>query len=183
VNLKNALATEGWMKPAELKWLAKTASKLRSIAEVGSWMGRSTTAMADNMERPGVIHAVDTWRGSEEHESFLADKAADYVFHIFCRNLKTHLDSGRVCPMRLPSVEAARSFQANRHAGFDMVFIDAAHDYESVKADIQAWKPLVKPGGLLCGHDWKHPPIVQAVRELLGSPKTSSTIWYVRIRR
>jgi hypothetical protein len=144
-------------------------------------MGRSTTAMADNMEGPGVILAVDTWRGSEEHGSFLADKPIDFVYGIFCRNLKGQIDSGRVCPVRLSSLEAAGVFQAIGYAGFDMVFIDAAHDYENVKADIQAWKPLVKPGGLLCGHDWGHPPIVQAVGELLGTPKTSSTIWYARM--
>ncbi len=181
MNLKNALATEGWMKPAELKWLAKQASKMHSIVEVGSWMGRSTTAMADNMEGSGKIIAVDTWRGSEEHESYLADKTPDHVYEIFCKNLKPHIDSGRVSPLRLPSVEAARKLQAEGNGGFDMVFIDAAHDYESVKADIQAWKALVKPRGLLCGHDWGHPPIVLAVRELLGSPPSSSTIWYVRM--
>jgi predicted O-methyltransferase YrrM len=83
--------------------------------------------------------------------------------------------------VRLPSLEAARVFHAIGYSGFDMVFIDAAHDYENVKADILAWKPLVKPGGLLCGHDWGHPPIVQAVRELLGNTRSSSTIWYARM--
>ena len=144
-------------------------------------MGRPTTAMADNMEGLGVILAVETWRGSEEHEALLKDKPLNYAYDLFCRNLMAHIDSGRVCPMRLPSLEAARVFQAIGYAGFDMVFIDAAHDHENVKADIQAWKPLVKPGGLLCGHDWGHPPIVQAVRELLGNPKSSSTIWYSRM--
>jgi predicted O-methyltransferase YrrM len=169
------------MKTAELEWLAEKASKVQRIAEVGSWMGRSTTAMADNMEGSGVIIAVDTWRGSDELKSYFADKPEDFVYDIFCKNLKCHIESGRVSPLRLPSVEAARELQANGKAGFDMVFIDASHDYENVKADIKAWKPLVRPGGLLCGHDWGHPPVVQAVRELLGTPKSSSTIWYAQI--
>ena len=181
MNLKNALATEGWMKPAELEWLARKASKAQRIAEVGSWMGRSTTAMADNMEASAVLIAVDTWRGSEEIKSNLEGKPDDYVYDIFCKNLKVHIESGRVSPLRLASVEAARELQAKGSTAFDMVFIDGAHDYENVKADIQAWNPLVKPGGLLCGHDWGHPPIVQAVRELLGNPKSSSTIWYARM--
>jgi predicted O-methyltransferase YrrM len=180
VNIANALPIEGWMKTSELEWLAQQASQNRRIVEVGSWMGRSTTSMADNMEG-GVIFAVDTWRGSEEHESYLKDKPVDFVYETFRANLKRHIDSGRVCPVRLPSLEAARVFRALGCPGFDMVFIDAAHDYENVKADIQAWKPLVRPGGLLCGHDWGHPPIVQAVRELLGKPKSSSTIWYARM--
>ena len=181
MNIKNALLTEGWMKPSELEWLAEQASKHRCIVEVGSWMGRSTTAMADNMEGSGVIFAVDTWRGSEEHESYLKDKPIDFVYNIFRKNLTVHIESGRVCPVHLPSIEAARVFRAIGYADFDMVFIDASHDYENVKADIKAWKPLLRSGGLLCGHDWGHPPIVQAVRELLGNPKSSSTIWYARM--
>jgi predicted O-methyltransferase YrrM len=168
------------MKIAELEWLAKKASTYQRIAEVGSWMGRSTTAMADNMQGAATIIAVDTWGGSEELKSYLSDKPDDFVYNVFCKNLKHHIESGRVSPLRLPSVEAARKLQANGNAGFDMVFIDASHDYENVKADIQAWKPLVRPGGLLCGHDWGHPPVVQAVREILGTPKSSSTIWYIR---
>lgn len=36
----------------------------------------------------------------------------------------------------------------------DFCYIDAAHDYESVLADLEAWSKRVKPDGLLCGHDW-----------------------------
>ena len=36
----------------------------------------------------------------------------------------------------------------------DFVFIDASHDYESVRFDIQTWYSRVKAGGLVCGHDY-----------------------------
>jgi predicted O-methyltransferase YrrM len=39
----------------------------------------------------------------------------------------------------------------------DFVFIDADHSYEGCKADIEAWFPKVKPGGLLSGHDYDNP--------------------------
>ena len=47
------------------------------------------------------------------------------------------------------------------------VFIDAAHDYESVKADIMAWRPKLKAGAYFGGHDYHtEPGVVQAVEEL-----------------
>lgn len=36
----------------------------------------------------------------------------------------------------------------------DFVYIDAAHDYENVKIDIQAWAPKVKVGGIVAGDDF-----------------------------
>lgn len=39
----------------------------------------------------------------------------------------------------------------------DMVFIDAAHDYGSIRTDIVSWLPKVKKGGLICGHDYDCP--------------------------
>lgn len=36
----------------------------------------------------------------------------------------------------------------------DFVFIDADHSYEGIVADIAAWRKIVKPGGILAGHDF-----------------------------
>ena len=38
----------------------------------------------------------------------------------------------------------------------DLAFIDAAHDYTNVHADILAYWPKVKPDGVLAGHDFGH---------------------------
>jgi hypothetical protein len=55
--------------------------------------------------------------------------------------------------LEMPSVDAAKILAGMR---FDFVFIDAIHSYDYVAADLAAWWPLVKPGGLLCGHDYNH---------------------------
>ena len=56
-------------------------------------------------------------------------------------------------------------------AGFpdeaDLVFIDALHDYQSVKQDIELWWSLVREGGYLVLHDFNHswPGVQRAVAE------------------
>ena len=68
--------------------------------------------------------------------------------------------------VKLPSLEAVKREEI-RHALFDFVFIDADHSYEAVKADLAAWWPRVKPGGLFCGHDYgkREYGVTQAVDE------------------
>lgn len=52
----------------------------------------------------------------------------------------------------------------------DFVFIDANHEYQFVKDDINAWLPKIKPGGIIAGHDYnaEHPGVLQAVPEIFG---------------
>jgi hypothetical protein len=62
-----------------------------------------------------------------------------------------------------------------------LVFIDADHTYESITSDIQSWLPKVKVGGIISGHDYNHPPVKQAVHELLnvfGVNNTEGAPWW-----
>jgi hypothetical protein len=49
------------------------------------------------------------------------------------------------------------------------------NDYKNVSADINHWLPKVKPGSILAGHDFHHPPILQAINELLGESNYTVT--------
>lgn len=66
------------------------------------------------------------------------------------------------------SAEAAKKYpDAHDGEGLDFVFIDADHSYGSVRADIAAWLPKVKSGGIIAGHDFapEFPGVIQAVSE------------------
>jgi len=132
----------------EVRWLAEHAEHRQKLVELGSWTGKSTRALVDNT--PGEVWAVDTWRMKEIHptlQTFM--KSDDWAFEEFMKNLG---DAKNLRVVRQTSLEAAHSLQSL--APFDMVFIDADHSYEAVKADILAWQPLLSSDGLLCGHDY-----------------------------
>lgn len=72
--------------------------------------------------------------------------------------------SDRVRMYQGTSEEAASEFDEQ----FDLVFIDAAHDYDNASRDIELWWPKVAPGGYLGGHDYRMDKafgVVEAVSE------------------
>lgn len=159
------------MSEKELTWLSEQASRHYAIVEIGSWQGRTTVALADNT--PGSVTAVDTWKGSVEHQKALAKQPQDWLYEQF---LKHVAGRANVRAIRQPSLEAAASIGET----FDMIFIDASHDYENVKADILAWRPLLRKGGLFCGHDFDagRVGVVKAVSELVSNVRlVAGSIW------
>lgn len=70
----------------------------------------------------------------------------------------------------------------------DFIYIDAAHDYESVKHDIELWWPMVSDHGILAGHDFDdyHSGVVRAVTEFADTHKKTAFVtqdspasWYI----
>lgn len=161
MNIENALKTDGWTTAKELTYLADLASKSTRVAEIGSYKGRSARAIADNLPASGVLFCVDMWG---EGESEFDENTSD-----LSNIIKVKMDSRR----------AADAF-GKAGIGFDLIFIDAAHDYENVKTDILAWRPLLREGGVLCGHDFynkSHPEVKRAVRELVLNFRVHDAIW------
>lgn len=176
VNIEKALSINGWMSIQELTWLATQASRVKKIVEFGSFQGRSTRALADNILPNGTIWAVDPWNGdyfTEEGDSLRAVNT--YVMPQFCENLREHIKVGTVIPVR------GYSFGFTLPIKVDMVFIDGDHRYESVKRDIKKALELLKPDGLICGHDYGHPlwtGVTKAVDELIIIDGLEDTIWF-----
>ena len=148
----------------ERGYLFQLASDLPSdsrVIEVGSWMGGSTCFIAGGLKGPDAkIFAVDNFKG----ESTCGEDAAWYDRHframgrrstleIFQRNFAMLGFQGRAEPVVSDSLAAAR--QLNHFRGtIDFIFIDADHSYDACKADIAAWTPFVKPGGVIAFHDF-----------------------------
>ena len=69
---------------------------------------------------------------------------------------------------------------------FDLIYIDAGHQYPSMIEDIEAWFPLVKEGGFLSGHDYGnkyYPGVKRAVHEIFeDKPTVIDTVWFLEKR-
>lgn len=185
--LLRALPIAGWLEQEEIKWIASAAQTRRVIIEIGCWKGRSTKALA--LCTPGVVYAIDHWEGSPSELATTYREidlhGSDSVFSVFLENLEREIAAGKVIPIKAHSNQAI--CQLSSFAGAskpDMVFIDGDHQYVQVKRDIENYRPLLSPRGLLSGHDYSesHPGVVQAVDETIPNfKKGPGTIWHVEV--
>lgn len=137
----------GWCAEPNRRRLAELAATANVFVEVGSWLGESSILIAERLPPGGVLYCVDTWVGSAEHYTDPCWAAElPMLFEQFQSNV-VHAGVGdKVRCVRLPSTEAARF---DVHA--DVVYLDGAHDFDSVAADIDAWWEKTK---VLCGDDY-----------------------------
>jgi predicted O-methyltransferase YrrM len=175
VVISKALNIGGWMSTGELLWLATQARKFRTIVEFGSLHGRSTRALADNICEDGKIWAVDPWGNDYIAEDGTNVKINTYVYPYFLNNLVDHIEADRVIPVR------GFSYSFSLPHTVDMVFIDGDHRYETVVRDIKKALELVRPGGIISGHDYDHPGwpgVKKAVDEFFGEVELKESIWH-----
>lgn len=127
----------------------KSGSK---FVEVGCWKGKSIAYLGVEIINSGKnikVDAVDTWNGTPEEHDWDHYVQTNTLYELFLSNIEPIKDV--INPIRLTSLEAAKLYDDN---SLDVVFLDAAHDYESVKQDIAAWLPKIKTNGYIAGHDY-----------------------------
>lgn len=160
------------------------------MAEVGTLIGDTAKHFAKSVPRAKVL-CVDTWFAASA-DAAGAHNLNDDLFSKFKDNCRSEIASGRIQPWRgLSSVVAdLTANRTNMRGQFDLVYLDAGHSYEEVKADIEAWLPLLRDGGILCGHDFDNvdsedsimfPGVRKAVEEAFGDdferPPAGSSVW------
>lgn len=173
IDISKALQIPGWMSHGELLWLAKRASECERIVEFGSFHGRSTRALADNIKDGGRIWAVDPWSGDYPG---IIPPVNTFCMPEFISNLSDHVSSGRVIPIR------AYSHDFFLPEKVDMVFIDGDHRFMPVIRDIVKARSLIADDGIICGHDYNQPfpEVVDAVNKMFSDVEVEDTIWWTR---
>jgi SAM-dependent methyltransferase len=152
------------------------------FVEVGCWKGRSTAFLGVEILKSGkkiTLHCVDHFLGSDE-EVHQSDPEVGALLRVFEKNT-TPLKGLDLEVHVMESVDAADQF---KDGSVDFVWLDAGHDYESVKRDIEAWLPKVKPGGMIGGDDFPMQGVAKAVKEFGDHElhiENGWTVWTKRI--
>jgi hypothetical protein len=84
--------------------------------------------------------------------------------------------------VRARSAEACRMWD---DATVDLVVLDADHTRQGTEAAIEDWRPTIRPGGWIAGHDWgpDYPGVAEAVLATwpAGRVERLGTCWAVQL--
>jgi predicted O-methyltransferase YrrM len=138
------------------------------IIEIGTLLGVTTTELALTKAPHQQIRTVDSycwnpWGLTPDSHAALASQTLYYL-----------IEKGEVEVIRADKNEYYRAYNGADPA---MVFLDAMHDYEETRKDIE-WAKQVG-AKIISGHDYsiEFPGVIQAVDEFGGPKRLGGTVW------
>ena len=167
--VRRVLAVEGMLTSEEAAELIRLAAMVHGescVLEVGSYRGRSTTALALGVQMGGnaPIYAIDP------HEPFhgvLGGTFGPADRRAFFRNL---VKAGVVEQVRLVNL-SSEIVSKGWTKPIGLLWLDGDHSYEGVQRDFDAWAPFLIPHAVVAFHDACDPALGprQLVDRLLAS--------------
>lgn len=150
-----------------LDWLITTYN-VRTVIELGAFVGLSTCFMAERVDRIITIDNFDV--RAQDYKSYLRpvhEPAADDQYAEFLRNTLAYPN---ITGIRMDFLEAARlPIEA------DMVYIDGVQSYPAFKQIVEAWLP--KARNVIAGDDTQAAVVRRVAGEIGAEPITERTWW------
>jgi hypothetical protein len=140
------------------------------VAEIGVSCGINAKRIMDTLN-PKELYLIDPWE-FDNPEVTAHKYMKGFVYKLFEEHEHVEIKEAR-------SIEGAKTFPDQY---FDLVYIDALHDYENVTKDLSAWYPKIKTKGFLAGHDYNYVskeldrnevPVISAVNDFANHIKAS----------
>lgn len=147
----------------ECAFLADLARGL-DVLEIGSWLGRSTIALASTARLVAAVdwHHGDFYAGEmDTEEGFRANLARYGINNV----------SVLVCRVEDVTFETV----------YDGVFVDAAHDAESVTRHWEIALSITRPGGWIAFHDYGRFDVTAVLDSLELGWETHESVAYTVI--
>lgn len=146
----------GWMSAPDLQgvlYIASLRPQATKVVEIGSLLGRSTTAWTSGLPNAEII-CIDPWidfklneYGKQSLRGYF-EGCDDNIYERFLTFAAAH---PKITPMRRESPIPLDEWP---HGMVDIVFIDGAHTASAVNADLEFARQITLPGSIICGHDF-----------------------------
>lgn len=126
------------------------SNRYKIVAEIGTLEGEFLSVIAKS--NATEIWSIDLWQECPENMAKNDSRASqDILDKMYCNILEIAKIDPRIHVLRKDSQVAHMDFNDKY---FDLIYIDADHSYNGIKADLYNWWPKVNNGGMLCGHDY-----------------------------
>lgn len=157
---------QGWNGLSKIFHVLIEETKPSLIIEVGTWKGQSAINMANFCKENNMntkIWCVDTWLGALEfwgefknskERNLLLKNGYPQIYYQFISNVVLSGVKDYIVPFPTTSLIGARYFRENNIKS-KLIYIDASHEYEDVKMDINEYYKLLDNGGIIFGDDYE----------------------------
>lgn len=130
-----------------------------TVLEIGTWMGRGSTAMFLNqLPKGSSLVMLDSWddfvkeRGGEQVGSFKNMPRLSKIALMSSIN-QVDLHKNKNVFTTIIRAKSETGLPLLKPNYFDLIYIDGSHYFEDVDIDIKHAINLVKSGGIICGDD------------------------------
>lgn len=134
----------------ELPLMLNRRGLIGEAVEVGVQRGLFSELILDTWNGRRLT-SVDPWLEADDYVDVanVSQASQDANYEETIARLAKYGTRSRI--WRMTSEEASHAVDDDQ---LDFVYLDARHDFESVKSDLALWYPRVRPGGIIAGHDY-----------------------------
>jgi len=181
-----------------IKYVAEKFKNLRDGeivgAEIGVWKGEHAQQILEYLN-PRRLYLVDPWNCYEVdgkygkwmletrgYDKWLQwqNRNWDKVFLGVCKRFEGHPQ------VRINRIQSHKGTTPVPLNSLHFAYIDGRHDYWGALEDLRIWYKLVRPGGVLCGHDYNadtQSEVIDAVKAFgeemgLGYRHAEQDFWF-----
>ncbi|MCB0330766.1 MAG: class I SAM-dependent methyltransferase [Bdellovibrionales bacterium] len=155
-------------------------------AEIGVFRGEFAQALLEKTH-PKMLYLIDKWwhiahepkvQPSEWRKTESSQIIDDFVSVV--RVFQNELIGGTVDILVGDDLKILSNMPTD---SLDWAYLDTTHQYEQTKLELSILSRIVKPDGIIAGHDWqpdpshRHHGVAKAVRELVDSGQYQ--LWYL----
>ncbi|XP_027336777.1 uncharacterized protein LOC113850429 [Abrus precatorius] len=159
-NLRRTTRIKGWGSSGAVFENLIRKVRPRTIVEVGTFLGASALHMAELTRQHGLdtqILCIDDFRGwagfRDRFKKIPMVNGDVLLYYQFLQNVVTFNQTESVLPVPFSSGSALMELCEWGIFG-DLVEIDAGHDFLSAWSDINRGYRILRPGGVIFGHDY-----------------------------